>query len=267
LTTERERLSALLTADKASVGVDAIATGGVFSVDSSKGNMKYADTVARTARSTVRNPFAVVLVSVAASASALPFITGFLFAGLVGGLVGLWTTSFALGFVAVGGARIATVTLEREVSLGTEYFWEGIRHGRQMGLTVGFGTFIVLVIATLAVSNPLNGVIGLSLALVGVYTVLAWFTLVTFALAFWASLSDHDDVRKAFIEGGTLILEKPHGAGWLLVQTVGWTLLAIPLIIAPVLVLPGFVQMLGVCIVRTAASESASHSITGLSDN
>ena len=229
--------------------------------------MKYASTVVRTVRLTVRNPFAVVLVSVATSVSVVPFVTGFLLAGPVGGLVGLWTTSFMLGFVTVGGARIATVTLEREVSLGTDYFWEGIRQGRRMGLAIGFGTFVVALIALLAVVNPVSGILGLSLSLVGVYLALAWFTLATFALAFWAPSRDHDDVLEPFIEGGTLILEEPIGAGWLLVQAVGWTLLAIPLVIAPVLVLPGFVQLLGTSIVRAAARESPSHSIEGLSEN
>ena len=236
-------------------------------MDSSEESMKYASTVVRTVRLTVRNPFAVVLVSVATTVSVLPFVTGFLLAGSVGGLVGLWTTSFMLGFVAVGGARIATVTLEREVSLGTDYFWEGIRLGRRMALAIGFGTFVVALVALLAVVNPVSGILGLSLALAGVYLVLAWFTLTTFALAFWAPSLDHGDLRGPFIDGGTLILEEPTGAGWLLVQAVGWTLLAIPLILAPVLVLPGFVQTLGISIVRTAAEDSPSHSIESLSEN
>lgn len=63
--------------------------------------MKYANTVVEAVRVTVRNPFAVVQVSVAASASLLPFATGLFLAGAVGGLVGLWTSSFALGFVTV----------------------------------------------------------------------------------------------------------------------------------------------------------------------
>lgn len=228
--------------------------------------MKYASTVVGTVRLTVRNPFAVVLVSIAASVSVLPFVTGFLVAGAAGALVGLWTTSFMLGFVATGGARIATVTLERKVSLGTDYFWEGLRRGRRMGLVLGFGTFVVLSAAVLAVANPVDGIPGLSIALVGIYLVLAWFALATFALAFWAPAPDPDDVLGPFVEGATLILEEPVSAGWLLVQTVGWTLLAIPLVIAPVLLLPGFVQVLGIAIAREAARERSSHSIAGLSE-
>ena len=228
--------------------------------------MKYASTVVRTTRLAVRNPFAIVLVSVATTVAVLPFITGFLFAGLIGGLVGLWTTSFLLGFVAVGGARIATVTLEREVSLGTDYFWEGIHRGGRMGLTIGLGTFVVTLLALVAVANPLSGILRWSLALVGIYLVLGWFVLATFGLAFWAPSLDHTDVRGSFVQGGTLILEEPLGAGWLLVQAVGWTLLSIPLILVPVLLLPGFVQTLGIAIVRAAAEESLSHSIESLSD-
>ena len=235
-------------------------------MDSSESSVRYASTVVRTTRLTVRNPFAIVLVSVATTVAALPFITGFLFAGPIGGLVGLWTTSLLLGFVAVGGARIATVTLEREVSLGTDYFWEGVRRGGRMGLTIGLGTFVVALLALLAVANPLRGIPKLSLAFVGVYLVLGWFVLVTFGLAFWAPSLDRTDVRESFVQGGTLILEEPLGAGWLLVQAVGWTLLSIPLILAPVLVLPGFVQTLGIAIVRAAAEESPSHSVESLSD-
>jgi hypothetical protein len=51
-----------------------------------------------------------------------------------------------------------------------------------------------------------------------------------------------------------------------LVQTVGWTLVAIPLVIAPLLLLPGFVQLVGIAIARTAARESPSHSIAPLTE-
>lgn len=226
--------------------------------------MNYTDSVAGTVRVTIRNPFAIVLVSLATTVSVVPFVTGFLVADIVGSVVGLWTTSFMLGFVAVGGARIATVTLEREVSLGTDYFWNGIHQGRRMGLAIGLGTFVSMLTALLAVANPVGGVVGLSVSLVGVYLVLVWFTLATFTLAIWASSGD--DVLDSFLRGGTLILEEPISAVWLLVQAVGWTLLAIPLVLPLVLVLPGFVQLLGISIVRRAAQYSSSHSIRGLSE-
>lgn len=221
--------------------------------------MKYAGSVVQSARVTVRNPFAVLLVSVGTTVSLLPFATGVLLAGTVGGLVGLWTTSFMLGFVAVGGARIATVTLEREVSLGTDYFWEGMRMGTRMGPVVGLGTFVAALVAIVLTSIPADGIFGMSLSLFGLYALLGWFVLATFALTLWAAFENPRDVRTAFVEGGTLILEEPVAAGWLVVQAVGWTLLAIPLIIAPVLLLPGFVQMVGTAIVREATLESSSH--------
>lgn len=221
--------------------------------------MKYAGSVVQCARLTVRNPFAVLLVSLGATVSLLPFITGVFVAGAVGGVVGLWTTSFMLGFVAVGGARIATVTLEREVSLGTDYFWEGVKRGTVMGPIVGVGTFGTALVAIAFSSISADGVLGMSLTLLGLYVVLGWFVLATFALTLWAAFENPRDPRAAFVEGGTLILEQPAAAAWLLVQAIGWTLLSIPLIIAPVLLLPGFVQMVGTAIVRLAATESRSH--------
>lgn len=215
--------------------------------------MEYADTVMRAIRVAVRNPFAVVLVSLAASMAVLPFLTGLLVAGAVGGLVGLWTSSFMLGFVAVGGARISTVVLERQVSLGTSYFWEGMRNGTRMATAVGAGTFLVAAVALALALNPLDGVAGLSVAMFGVYAILGWFTLVVFSLTRWASFGQSLGVRASFREGGRLILERPIAAVWLVVQAVGWTLISIPLIIAPVVILPGFVQLVGTELARAAA--------------
>lgn len=219
--------------------------------------MEYADTVVRAARLTVRNPFAVVLVSVGATVSVLPFLTGILMAGPAGGLVGLWTTSMLLGFVGVGGARISTVVLEREVSLGTSYFWEGIRAGPKMAATVGVGTFVVAVVALLLALNPAEGVVGLSVAMLGVYALVGWFVLATFSLTMWASFESAQGVRASFADGGRLVLEHPVAAGWLIVQAVGWSLLSIPLIVAPVVVLPGFVQLVGTALVRRAVANDA----------
>lgn len=219
--------------------------------------MEYAGTVARSVRVTIRNPFAVLLVSVAATTSLLPLLTGFLLAGPIGGLVGLWTTSFMLGFVAVGGARISFVVFEREVSLGTTYFFEGIRRGIRMGTAIGLGTFLVAFLAIGIAVIPASGILGLSLSLIGVYVLLAWFVLATYVLTQWASLENPNDIRSAFVEGGTLILERPIAAMWLLIQAIGWTLVSLPLIIAPVLVLPGLVQMVGTGIVLTSSAEQS----------
>lgn len=215
--------------------------------------MQYADTVVRTVRLTVRNPFAIVLVSVAATVATVPLLTGVLVAGPLGAVVGLWTTSMLLGFVAVGCARIVTVVYEREVSLGTSYFWEGIRSGTTMAPVVGFGTFVVALVALVLALNPLQGVLGLSIALLGVYALLAWYVVATFALAMWAASDRPSGVRSSFVDGGVLVLEHPVAAVWVLVQTVGWALLSVPLIIAPGLLLPGFAQLVAVSIVRRAA--------------
>lgn len=221
--------------------------------------MTYASAVVRSTRLTVRNPFAVLLVSIGVSVSVLPFVTGVLLAGGLGGLIGLWTTSFMLGFVGAGGARIMTIILEREVSLGTEYFWEGLRNATRMGPTLGVGTFAVSVIGITLLSLQGSDVVSLSLSLLGLYLLLAWFVLAIYALTLWASLENPRDVRAAFVEAVTLIFEEPVAAGWVLVQTIGWTLLSVPLIIAPVLILPGFVQLVGTEIVRTAGTESDGH--------
>jgi len=221
--------------------------------------MTYASAVVRSARLTVRNPFAVVLVSVGVTVSALPFVTGIVLAGSIGGLVGLWTSSFLFGFVAAGGARLMTVILEREVSLGTDYFWSGLREATLVGPVVGIGTFLAALVAITLLSLPGGDVVSLSLSLVGVYVLLGWFTLVTYALTLWAAFENPRDVRTAFRDGATLILAEPVAAGWIVVQTVGWTLLAIPLIIAPIIVLPGFVQLVSTEIVRIAAIESERH--------
>lgn len=217
--------------------------------------MKYAATVVRAARLTARNPFAVLLVSVSASVSMLPFLTGVFVGGAAGGIVGLWTTSILLGFVGVGGANISVILVEREVSLGTSYFWEGIRAGTKMGPIVGLGTFVFVLVAFLLASNPLDGITGMSVAMVGVYVLIAWYVLVVFSLTLWASSEERQGVRGTFVDGGRLILERPVPAVWLVVQTVGWTLLSILLFVAPVLLLPGFVQLIGTALVIRAAGE------------
>lgn len=220
--------------------------------------MKYTDTVGQVVRLTVRNPFAVLLISVGFSASLLPFLTGIVVAGTVGAVVGLWTTSLLLGFIGVGGARIAVVVVEREVSLGTEHFWEGVRAGKQMGPAVGVGTFVIALFALLLSSNPFESVVGMSLALIGVYALLGWFVLSLFSLTLWASFERELGVRETFAEGGRLVLKEPMAAVWFTVQTIGWTLLSIPLIVAPVVILPGFIQLLGTAMIARAAEDSYS---------
>jgi len=219
--------------------------------------MKYADTVVGVARLTVRNPFAVVLVSVGASVSVLPFLIGILVAGVLGAVVGLWTTSMLLGFVGVGGARISNVVLEREVSLGTSYFWEGIRSGPKMAAAVGVGTFLVAAVALLLVLNPATGIVGLIVAMLGVYALVTWFVFATFSLALWGSLERPGNVGQSFSDGGRLLLGAPLAVVWLVVQAVGWTLLSVPLIIAPVVLLPGFVQFVGTALVREAQPDDS----------
>ena len=218
--------------------------------------MEYAQTISRVVRTTVRNPFVVLLVSVTWSASLLPFVTGILLAGTFGALVGLWTTSLLIGFVVVGGARLVTVVLERQVSLGTEYFWEGLRDGKTLGLVVGVGTFLFSALAFLLFLNPLAGIPGMVLALFGVYVIIIWYVLVTFTLTLWARYEEPVPIRSVFSDGAALALKEPVAAGWVVVQTVGWALLSIPLIIAPVLVLPGFAQMICTAIVRETLNDS-----------
>lgn len=215
--------------------------------------MKYADTVVKSARISIRNPFAVILVSVATAVSALPFLTGILLAGAVGGFVGLWTSSLMLGAVAVGGARIMCVVYDREVSLGTSYFWEGIREGPKIAAAVGIGTFLVSAGGLLLAQNPLTGLVArLSVALIGVYAMIAWFALVVFSLTSWASADRAMGVNESFRAGGRAILERPVAAVLLVVQAIGWTLVMVPTIIAPVVVLPGFVLLVGTGIAKRA---------------
>lgn len=215
--------------------------------------MKYADMVVRAARLTVRNPFAVVLVSVGTSLAVLPFLVGILVASVVGGIVGLWTSSLLLGVIGVGGAWISTVVVEREVSLGTSYFWEGIRAGPKMAGAVGVGTFLVAAVVIALALNPVSGIVGMSITLLGVYALIAWFTLAMFSLTCWASARPDGRVKESFVEGGRLILEEPMAAVWLIVQAIGWTLLSLPLIFAPIVLLPGFVQLLGTALILRAA--------------
>lgn len=215
--------------------------------------MEYGGTVVRVVRVAVRNPFAIVLVSVGAAVSSLPLFAGVMFAGVWGGIVGLWTSSLLLGVVGVGGARIARIVLEREVSLGTSYFWEGIREGPTMAAAVGLGTFAVAAVALALAVNPLTGIPGLSVAMIGVYALLGWFVLAVFALTYWASAGPPTGVRASFAAGGRLVLERPKAAAWLVAQALGWTLLAVPLVIAPVVVLPGLVLFIGTALAMDAA--------------
>jgi hypothetical protein len=226
---------------------------GIYTAHCVRVSMKYADTVVKSVRVTIRNPFAVILVSIGASVSVLPFLTGFFIAGGFGGLVGLWTSSLMLGAVGVGGARIATVVLEREVSLGTSYFWEGISDGPKMAVVIGTGTFLVAAIALLLAQNSLTGVPGLSVTLIGGYAMICWFILAVFSLTCWASDGYPNGVRASFGAGGRLILKRPAAAVWLVVQAIGWTLVTIPLIIAPAVILPGFVLFIGTALVMRAS--------------
>lgn len=212
--------------------------------------MKYAPTVTRVGRLAVRNPFAIMLISVTSSLSFLPFFCGILLAGEFGGMVGLWTTSMLLGFVAVGGAHMSNMVLEREVSLGTSYYWEGIRAGKRLAPVVGIGTFLVGFLVLVLFGNPIRGFAALSLSMLGVYLLLGWGLLTIFALTVWATADGTVSAKTAFRRGARLLLDRPLAAVWILVQAIGWTLLSIPLIIAPVLLLPGFVQMIGTAIVR-----------------
>ena len=218
--------------------------------------MKYAGVVARTVRLTVRNPFAVVLVSVAATLSTVPFVTGLIVGGPVGGLVGLWTSSILLGLVCVGGARSAVVLHEREVSLGTDYFREGLRRGPVLGFAVGVGTFCVILLLVLLWSVRADTLLDLALVMVGLYVFVAWVVLVVFSTSLWAG-GEFPGVRTSFRAGAVSILENPVAAAWVVVQAVGWTLLAIPLVVAPALLLPGFVQLLGTGFVLEATSDDA----------
>jgi hypothetical protein len=217
--------------------------------------MDYAKAVTRSVRLAVRNPYALVLVSVATTVSLLPFVTGLLIAGPVGGLAGLWFSSFLLGFTAAGGARIMTAVTERNLSLGTRYFWEGCRQATVTGPAVGVGTFLVAVVAIGLTLVPVGGLFGTSLAVFGVYLLLAWYVVVMFALPLWAALDDPLHISEAFSAGGGLILERPAAAGWLLVQTVGWSLLSVPLFVAPALLLPGFLQLVATGIVIDTAAD------------
>ncbi|WP_136688571.1 hypothetical protein [Halorhabdus amylolytica] len=222
--------------------------------------MEYADTVVRAVRLSVRNPFAILLVSVGVSVSLLPFVTGILVAGTLGAIVGLWTTSLLLGFVSVGGARITATVYERRVSIGTSYFWEGVREGWVMGLAIGIGTFFVSLFALLLSMNTLGGALGMSIIMFGVYALLAWYVLALFVLTVWGASDGPDGIEASFRQGGIVLVEHPIAGLWVLVQTIGWTLLSIPLIIAPILLLPGFVQLVATAIIRRAIENGEDES-------
>lgn len=218
--------------------------------------MKYTDVVSQVARLSIRNPFAILLISGATTVSMLPFFTGILMAGVPGGIVGLWTSSMMLGFVGVGGASISTVVLIREVSLGTSHFWEGMVDGMRMATVTGAATFAVTLVSLLVILNPFDDLLGMSIAVLGVYVMVSWFVLATFSLALWAEHETQRDVTESFTAGWLLIIEQPIAAVVLVVQTVGWTLLSLPLIIAPVLIVPGFIQLIGTAIARRAVSDT-----------
>lgn len=223
--------------------------------------MDYPRAVVRAVKLTVRNPIAIVLISLSTTVALLPFLAGVLLAGVIGGIVGLWTSSMLLGFVAAGGARISTVLLERNVSMGTSYFWEGIRRGRRIGPIIGVGTFLSVLVPIVLSSVPLEGVARYALVMVGVYVVLTWFVVAMYALSLWAGADGAGGTGEAFRDAGVLILERPTGWIWLLIQAAGWTLIAIPLVIAPILLLPGFVQVIGTAIVHETATANGTTSV------
>lgn len=215
--------------------------------------MSYRGSVAMAVRLAIRNPFGLVLVSLAFSLALTPFITSTAFPSPLTVLAGLWASSLLTGIVLIGGFSLATVVVERSLSLGTSHFWEGIRRDWQGGFVVGAGTFLVSLVTTALVVNPFDGLVGTSLGVAGAHLFAGWWLLVAFSLPWYVTGTD---LRTAFRNGALLILEQPVAAVWVVAQGLGWGFIAVVTIVTPVLLLPGFLVVLVTTVVEGAASGS-----------
>ena len=216
----------------------------------------YPRVVARSGRLAVKNPFGVVCISVATSLAVVPLVVGTLVGGVVGALVGLWTCCLILGFVTTGSVTMAVAIVTREISLGTSEFVEGVKNGQTMGPAVGVGTFVVSLLAVALAVLPLSGVVGWSAKLVGVYLVASWYVVAMVALVHWASDDAPSDVRTSFVNAVDLIFRRPALIVWIPIQSIGWLLLSIPLLIFPFVVTPGLVTVIGTAMVVAAREET-----------
>lgn len=210
--------------------------------------MQYRRPVQRAFRNALKNTIGLVIASVATSASLLPFITSVFLPVPFGWVVGLWTSSLLLGVVLVGSFSLMDAIANRGVSLGTYYFWAGIESDWKGGLVIGVCTFFVTLVTAVLVDNPLAGVMRVSLTLFGTYLFCGWWVWVSFSLPMLARV---DTLQAAFVRGGELLLSKPVAGLWLLVQALGLTLLSIPTIITPVILLPGMLMLLATQITKS----------------
>lgn len=222
-------------------------------------------TVAETMKLSVRNPSALLVVSLATSFSLLPFLSAVLFGIPLAQLAGLWTTCIFLGITTASGFELMTAVAQRDGSAGLSRFRRGIRNRWRDGFAIGLGTFVVALAILLLVSNPFSGVFQLSVTLFGFYISLGWWIWLAFALP--VQVQNDLDLTSALKVGGVLALNDPISVVWLTVQSVGWTLLAVLTVVTPFVLLPGFLMLLAAISARSLQSSVPfSHLPEGLVD-
>jgi len=211
--------------------------------------MVYRESVELTVRDTVRNSVGVLAVSLLFSAALVPFTSTILISGPLAWLIGLWTSCLLCGVIVVAGFRLMTEVAARHESIPTTALWRGLREEWPAGVAVGGVTFGLIVLAGLLLTLSIPGLGGQVLGLTGVYLVVGWGLLMAFALPVYARTERTTDLpvtegRFALVAGVEMLLREPLPTVWLLVQTVGWTFIAVVTIVTPVLLLPGFLVLL-----------------------
>ena len=213
--------------------------------------MVYRESVELTVRDTVRNSVGVLFVSLLFSAALVPFATTVLVSGRFAWLFGLWTSCLLCGVVVVAGFRMMTEVAARHESIPTAPFWRGLRTEWPAGVAVGAVTFALLVAAAVLTNLPLSGLAGQTVGVAGVYLLLGWGLLLGFALPVYARTTDGGSGsfpfrtgRFALAAGVETVVREPLATLWLLVQTAGWTFIAVVTVVTPILLLPGFLVLL-----------------------
>lgn len=211
----------------------------------------YRKSVELTVRDTVRNSPGVLCISLLFSAALVPFATTVFLSRGLAWLAGLWTSSLLCGVIVVSGFRLTTEIAARHESIPTTPLWRGIREEWSIGVSVGAITFIVLVLLLVLINVPLSGLLGQMVGVMGAYLILGWSLLLGFALPVYARVERSNDgpfpvgeFRFALATGVGTVVQNPLAMLWLLVQTTGWTFIAVVTLVTPVLLLPGFLILL-----------------------
>lgn len=199
-------------------------------------------------REVVGNIVTVVVSSLLVSASLFPFLSMVVLGDPLAIVVGLWTTCLVSHVVLVVVFQEAAAIADHELPAGPSELPAVLRREWKVGAGYGLVSFVVILVAVALATNPFDGLLGRSIAVSSVYMGVIWGTLLTVTFVFHAM--ERAPIRSSLKRGGLWILSHPPVTIWILVQTAGWTLVALVTIITPFVLLPGFLAVLITHIVR-----------------